>query len=101
MFELKWQLNLIVQGLILVIIIGVFYSLLMTTRAYGGLIGSAIRLLGVGIILISVSVIEKMLANFEVIENSVQLDLGQDILTLIGLMFLAYGFKRLANIAKP
>jgi hypothetical protein len=100
MFTLGSELNNILQGLIAVILIGMFYSLWMTTKAFGGLIGRAIRLVGVGIILTSVIVLEKVLINFSVIENSTNLQLLQDILTLGSLMFLSLGFKRLAAAAK-
>ncbi|MBX4188065.1 MAG: hypothetical protein KW793_02930, partial [Candidatus Doudnabacteria bacterium] len=67
---------------------------------FGGLIGRAIRMIGIGIILISIIVIEKMLINFGVIANSTNIQLVQDGITLISLLFLSLGFKRLATIAK-
>ncbi|HYC79409.1 MAG TPA: hypothetical protein VEC17_00080 [Candidatus Binatia bacterium] len=100
MFNFKDEINLILQGLIAVILIGMFYSLWMTTKAYGGLIGHAIRMLGIGIILISVVVLERMLINFSVIESSVTLNAAQDVLTLLSLLFLSMGFKRLAAAGK-
>jgi hypothetical protein len=90
----------IMQALILVILIGMLYSLWKTTQAYGGLIGYAIRLIGVGIILIAIVVMEKMLINFQVISLSANLQMAQDILTLLSLLFLSLGFKRLASVAK-
>jgi len=97
---LNWEFNLFLQGMIAAIMIGVFYSLWVTSRAYGGLIGYAIRLLGVGIVLISAAVLEKMLVNFSVVSASVEMSLAQDFFTLAGLVFLAAGFKKLATIAK-
>jgi hypothetical protein len=100
MLTLGPELNNIIQALIVVILIGMLYSLWKTTRAYGGLIGRAIQLIGVGIILISIVVMEKMLVNFSVITNSENFLLGVDVLTLVSLFFLSLGFKRLASIAK-
>ncbi len=100
MLALSSEINNIIQALILVIIIGMFYSLWMTTKAYGGLIGRAIRYMGMGIILISIVVMEKMLINFSVITNSTNLMLAVDVLTLLSLFFLSLGFKKLAAIAK-
>jgi hypothetical protein len=100
MLSLGSELNNIIQALIAVILIGVLYSLWMTTRAFGGLIGRAIQLIGVGIILITVVVLEKMLVNFAVINNSPNLLLAVDVLTLVALFFLSLGFKRLATIAR-
>jgi hypothetical protein len=100
MFTLNSELNNILQALIVVILIGMLYSLWMTTRAYGGIIGHAVRLIGIGITLISVVVLEKMLINFSVVESSTNLQMAQDILTLLSLLFLSWGFKKLASVAK-
>jgi len=100
MFTLSSEFTNIIQALILVILIGMMYSLWMTTRAYGGLIGNAIRYIGIGMIMVAVVVLEKMLINFNVVTNSPNLQLAQDLMTLLSLIFLSMGFKRLANIAK-
>lgn len=92
--------NLIIQGLIAVILIGMFYNVWISTKSYGGLIGAAIRLLGLGMLFITIAVIEKLLLNFGIITPSLELNFAQDILTLIGLFFLALGFSRLASAAK-
>jgi hypothetical protein len=89
-----------VQGLVLVIIIGGFYSLHATTKAYGGLIGKAIRLLGTGMLFVVISVIEKFLLNFAIFEPTVTLSLIQDAMNLLGILFLGLGFSRLAAAAK-
>ncbi len=92
--------SLIIQGLIAAILIGVFYNVWASTKAYGGLIGKAIRFLGIGMLFITIAVIEKILINFSVLVATPNLSLAQDILTLIGLFFLAAGFSKLASIAK-
>lgn len=94
-------LNLVIQGLIAAILIGVFYNVWASTKAYGGLIGKAIRFLGIGMLFITIAVIEKILINFSVVDATPNLNLVQDVLTLIGLFFLASGFSKLASIAKP
>lgn len=100
MLTLSSELNNILQALIVVILIGMLYSLWLTTRAYGGIIGHAVRLIGIGITLVSVVVLEKMLLNFNVILNSSNLQIAQDVLTLLSLLFLSWGFKKLASVAK-
>lgn len=100
MFTLNSELNNILQALIIVILIGMLYSLWMTTKAYGGIIGKAVRLIGIGITLISIVVLEKMLVNFSVVLNTPNLQLAQDILTLLSLLFLSWGFKKLAAVAQ-
>jgi hypothetical protein len=93
-------LEFFVQGLVLVIVIGSFYSLYSTTKAYGGLIGRAIRLLGTGMLFVVIAVIEKNLLNFDILQASVTLSLAQDLLNLLGILFLGLGFSRLAAAAK-
>jgi hypothetical protein len=95
------NINLIVQGLIASIIIGMFYIVWVTTRAYGGMIGKSTRFLAFGILFISVSVIEKMLINFNVIKMTTELSLLQDVLNLIGLALLAWGFSKLSAATRP
>lgn len=100
MFEFNSQANLIIQGCIAVIIIGVFYNLWMSTKIYGGIIGQAIRLLGFGMLFITIGVIERVLLNFSIIQNNANLAMAQDILNLIGLVLLALGFSKLASATK-
>lgn len=100
MFLIAGQENFIVQALIAVIIIGVFYNLYETTKAYGGLIGTAIRFLGIGMLFITIAVIEKVMINLGVLEVSQTLALLQDVLNMTGLLFLGLGFSKLASAAK-
>ena len=89
-----------VQGLVTVIIIGGFYSLYSSTKAYGGLIGKAIRLLGVGMLFVVIAVIEKILINFAIIQATTSVSAAQDIFNLLGILFLGLGFSKLAAAAK-
>ncbi|MBI2607465.1 MAG: hypothetical protein HYW51_01430 [Candidatus Doudnabacteria bacterium] len=92
--------NLVVHGLIFAIMIGGLYNLWHTTKLYGGLIGKAIRLLGIGMLFIVVAVIQEFLLKFGVLNDTTLLALGQDLVTLIGLFFLAIGFSKLASVNK-
>lgn len=92
--------NFAVQGLILIIVVGAFYSLLASTKAYGGLIGKAIRLLGVGMLFVVIATLEKILINFGIIKGADTFSLIQDALNLVGLLFLGIGFSKLAAAAK-
>lgn len=100
MLILSSELNNILQALIVVIMIGMLYTVWHTARAYGGLIGRAVQMMGIGITLVSAVVLEKTLINFDVVENSPNLAMAQDIFTLAALVFLFIGFRRLAKIAK-
>jgi hypothetical protein len=100
MYEFHSQANLIIQGFIAAIIVGVFYNLWSTTKIYGGIIGKAIRLLGFGMLFITIAVIERVLINFAIVVPTPNLALAQDILNLFGLIFIAAGFSRLAAATK-
>ena len=100
MYEFFSEANLIIQGLIAIIIIGVFYSLWVSTKIYGGIIGKAIRLLGIGMIFVAITVIERVLINFSILETSSNLSIAQDFMSLIGLIFLGLGFSKLASGSK-
>lgn len=100
MYEFSSQANFIIQGLIAAIIVGVFYNLWSTAKIYGGLIGWAIRFLGLGMLFITVAVIERVLINFQILTITPNLALLQDILNLIGLLFLGVGFSKLGSATK-
>lgn len=100
MFTLSSELNNILQALIFVILIGMMTSVWKTSHAYGGIIGSAVRLIGIGITLVSVLVLERMLVNFSVVIDTTNMRMVQDVLTLLALLFLSWGFKKLASVGK-
>ncbi len=100
MLTLSSELNNVLQALIVVIMIGMLYTVWHTARAYGGLIGKAVHMVGIGITLVSAVVLEKIIVNFGVVENTVNLVLIQDVLTLASLVFLFIGFRRLAQVGK-
>ena len=100
MYDFIPQGNLIIQGCIAAIIIGIFYSLWSSTKAYGGVIGQAVRFLGVGMLFITIAVIERILVNLNIVVITPDLALAQDILNLIGLVFLGFGFSKLGSVSK-
>ncbi|MBI4363267.1 MAG: hypothetical protein HY545_00255 [Candidatus Doudnabacteria bacterium] len=92
--------SILIQGLLVAIIIGVFYNFWASSKAYGGIVGRALKLFGAGLLFITISVLEKILINFSVIEQTPNLGLVQDLLNLVGLFLLARGFFILASVAK-
>lgn len=97
---MQFEPNILIHGLMVAILIGVFYNLWASTRLFGGAIGRSLRFLGIGLVFITVVVIEKALINFGTITFSANLSLVTDVLNLVGLFFLAFGFARLAKSAK-
>jgi len=100
MYDFSSQTNVVIQGLLGIIILGVFTNIWNSTKAYGGIIGGAIRFLGFGMLFMSISVLERILINFQIIAISPNLSLAQDILSLLGLALLGIGFSRLAAATK-
>lgn len=100
MYDFSPQANLIIQGCVAAIVIGVFYNLWVTTKAYGGLIGKAVRYMGIGMLFITIEVIERIMVNFSILQNSANMSMVQDIMSLLALVFLGIGFSKLASITK-
>ena len=100
MYAFDSTTNYVIQGLVAVIIVGVFYNLLASTKAYGGIVGKAIRLIGIGMLFLAISSIERALVNFSIIGANTNAGLMQDILSLLSLVFLGLGFSKLASGSK-
>ncbi len=93
---------IIVQGLVVVIIIGVVYSLWQTTKSYGGLIGSALKWIGLGILFFSLEALDRVLGSLSFINGLKAFDptLVHYGMLLGGLLFSAIGFSKLTKVAK-
>ncbi len=97
MFEFISQPNLIIQGCLAAILLGVFYNIWSTTKVYGGIIGTAIRLLAIGMLFVTIALLERVLINFNIIAPSPFLAIAQDVMNLIALIFLGLGFSKLGS----
>lgn len=96
---------LILQVLMAVVILGVIYSLWQTTKAYGGLIGGALKWIGIGMVFFSVEAFDRVfgaVGNFSVVNSLgiAQPDLMHNAILLLGLFFSGVGFSKLTRIAK-
>ena len=100
MYLFTSEANFFIQGLLLAVMIGVVYNLMVTTRAYGGVVGHALRFVGIGVLFFSIAVIERSLVNFSIIESTLNASLAQDMLSLLGLVFSGIGFSKLARASK-
>jgi hypothetical protein len=97
MFGINPQTDLyIIHGFVLIVALGVYYNLWTSTKLYGGLIGKAIRFIGIGMLFFTVAVIERILLNFQIVQDSVQVGMIQDIMNVVGLALLFYGYLKLA-----
>ena len=97
MYEFNSTANILIQSLIAIIIIGVFYNLMMSTKLYGGIIGKAVRLIGVATMLAS---IENVLLKFKIVEHSLTASVFQDLLILVSLVLLGIAFSKLGSVNK-
>ena len=98
-------MTLVMQGLVLVIVIGVIYSLWQTTKAYGGVIGSALKWIGVGILFFSIEAFDRIFGALGDVSfvNSVGFanpTMSHNALLLLGLVFSGIGFSKLTRAAK-
>lgn len=94
--------QLIVQIFVVVIVIGIAHSLWRTTRVYGGLIGGALKWIGLGIVLFALEALDRVLGNLSFVASLAgqNAPLVHDAILLVGLTFSAIGFSRLTKIAK-
>ena len=96
-------MTLLIQVLIVFIIFGVVYSLWKTTMAYGGLIGAALKWIGIGMLFFSLEAADRALGNLSFINSLASADNAyflHSIILLLGLLFSAIGFSRLTRAAK-
>lgn len=96
---------LIVQGFIAVIIIGVAYTLWQTTQAYGGLIGTALKWVGLGIVFFTIESFDRIFGTFGNLSVLDALGFADPVmvhnsLLVLGLLFSGIGFSKLTKIAK-
>lgn len=92
----------LVRIFVIVIIVGVVYSLWRTTKAYGGLIGSGLKWIGLGIVFFSLESLDRVLGNLSFL-NSISPDSPEvvhNIVLIFGLLFSGIGFSRLLKITK-
>ncbi len=96
----NFDFNILIQGFVAVIILGVFVSLRLSTKLYGGIIGVAIRLFGLGTMFVTLAIIERLLVDLEILPPSPSLVIAQYIFYLLGLACLGLGFSKLASGTK-
>ena len=93
--------TIIIQGLVVVIIIGMVYSLWRTTRVYGGLIGQGMKWIGIGMVFFSSEAVDRVLGDLSFVNSfGSEPEIVHKIILLFGLLFCAVGFSRLTKIAK-
>lgn len=97
--------QIVVQIFVIVIIAGTAYSLWRTTRAYGGLIGGALKWIGLGMIMFSLEALDRVLGDLSFVGslfggNAENGEIAHNIILLLGLALAAFGFSRLTKIAK-
>ena len=97
--------ELLLELAILLFVGGIIYSLWGSITSFGGLIGNALKIIGVGIFLFSFEAIDKVLEHFQLdyIEKILPPggeEIFHDVLKLAELFFLTWGLMKLTKIAK-
>ena len=93
---------LLVRLFVIIIIIGVVYSLWKTTKAYGGVIGSGLKWIGLGIVFFSLESLDRVLWNLSFIDplSPANAESIHNLVLLFGLLCSGIGFSRLTKITK-
>lgn len=98
-------MELFLELVILLFVGGILYNLWNTITAFGGLIGKALKLVGIGIFLFSFDAVHKVLVHFgvdifEIVFSPSGAEVFHDVVVVVGLFFLAWGLSKMAKIAK-
>ncbi len=93
---------LVIQIFVFIIIIGVIYSLWRTAKAYGGLVGTGLKWIGLGMIFFSLEALDRVLGNLSFVASLgfANPELVHNFILLFGLLFAGIGFSKLTKIAK-
>lgn len=96
------DLTKLIQIFVIVVILGIIYNLWQTTKAYGGLIGGALKWIGLGIIFFSLESLDRVLGGYSFVDTFSRANpiLVHNAILLFGLLFSAIGFSKLTKIAK-
>lgn len=96
------SLTLLVRVFIVIIVLGVIYSLWRTTKAYGGLIGSGLKWIGLGIVFFSLESLDRVLGGLSFLGslNPGNPEAVHNIVLILGLFFTGIGFSQLVKITK-
>lgn len=93
---------LLIQAAVVIIIIGIVYNLWRTAQTYGGLIGEALRWIGLGILVFALEAVDRVLGSYGFVGSLGFLD--SDTLHLLilgaGLLFSGIGFSKLTKLGK-
>lgn len=94
--------QLLVQIFVVVIFFGILYSLKKTTAVYGGLIGGALRWIGLGIVFFAIEALDRVLGDWSFVRSvsGSYEPMVHNLILLFGLAFATIGFSKLTKIAK-
>ena len=94
MFQIFSKIGLLIQaGILLVLFIGLF-NLWKNTKDVESQVRNTILSFGIGMMFICAATLERVLVNFAVLVPNDILGQTQDIINLIGLIFLSIGFSK-------
>lgn len=96
------DLNIFIQGFVVIIIIGVTYNLWQTTKAFGGLVGKGLKWIGFGMVFFALEALDRALGNLSFVSSYAgeSAALVHHTLLLFGLLLAGIGFSKLKQVAK-
>lgn len=94
--------QLLVQFFVVIIFVGIVLSLRKTTHVYGGLIGGALKWIGLGIVFFAMEALDRVLGDLSFVSSisRTYTPLVHNAILLFGLAFSTIGFSKLTKIAK-
>lgn len=97
---------LFLQLLTLVVVGGIIYNLFISMSGFGGAIGSALKVIGSGILVLSLGTIDEVVEGITGVGSELIFgegllhDLFHDGIILAGFLILAFGFSKLTKLVK-
>ena len=97
---------LFIELLSLVVVGGIIYNLWVTISGFGGLIGAALRFVGIGIFLLALNTLDGVIEGLTEVGSETLFGDGilhaviHDGLVLVGFVILAMGLSKLSKVVK-
>lgn len=104
--EVEGGINMVMQMLTLLVVGGILYSLWVGMRGFGGIIGSALKRVGIGIFLISLTTVDAVIetasgfGSENIFGDGELHDFVHQLVPLIGFIILAVGLLRITKFVQ-
>lgn len=104
--EAQGGLGLALQLITLIVVGGIIYNLWASLGGFGGMIGSALKFFGVGVLLLALDTLDEVIEGITgfgsetIFGQGAAHDYFHNLVILLGFIFLAWGLTKLTKIVK-